>query len=463
MKDKTMQYAAFALFVFLLALSGANVEAGSVPQQDDDRFLVVKAKKIITISGEEINNGVIVIKNGCIEAVGKNVDYPHQAEIIDAADKVVMPGLINPCTSLGVKSYRRSGVLCNLKAADEFVLDKKLYDKLMSYGFTTFGVLPTGSAFPGQALALNPGGANEEEWTLNDSAFIYITMTNPSREKTGFEKAFVAAKKEIAKAEKALKDWEEKQKKAAAEKKKAEDAAKKKAVVKKEEKGGTADTPPKGKTPKSEEKKEPKFTPPPMNPAYKPLVDLIQKKENVQALIALRLASDYGHIKHSEKCFDIDINRSFRIFNSSSYLMRTPETDFYIVVDELGKAKVKVAVNAIINYRTSTNNRFNLPADLAAAGCEITLLPPADSTVEHADFLKRVAALIKGGLKRDDALKAITLNPAKLLGLEKRIGSLEKGKDANILILTGDPFNATTKVDKVLIKGKVTADGRSIQ
>ncbi len=65
-----------------------------------------------------------------------------------------------------------------------------------------------------------------------------------------------------------------------------------------------------------------------------------------------------------------------------------------------------------------------------------------------------MAQLVKSGLDPDLAKRAITLHPAEMLGLEYRIGSIEKGKDANVLILSGDPFATGTRIQRIIIEGK---------
>ena len=74
-----------------------------------------------------------------------------------------------------------------------------------------------------------------------------------------------------------------------------------------------------------------------------------------------------------------------------------------------------------------------------------------------------MAELVRAGLDRESALRAMTLNPARVLGIQDRVGSIEKGKDADLLFLTGDPFDARTRVNRVMIQGRVAAQGRAIQ
>ncbi|MHC4944451.1 MAG: amidohydrolase family protein [Planctomycetota bacterium] len=453
--------------------------------EDTDRFVAVRAGRIIPVEGEEITDGIIVIRNGRIEAVGKNVEYPRGAEVIHAEDQVIMPGLVNPATGLGIRRFMRSGVHADLKAADEFRLDEELYTDLLRCGFTSFGLKPTGSGFPGQALAFKPAGRDRADWTRNDSAYILMTLTQPAKEKVAFKTAFDTAQKEIEKVEKARKEWEEKQKKKAEEAKAKEE--KKEGEEKKEEKDkdkeedknsdqeSNADHPvavpekepekdPEKKEPAKEEGKEEKaevFEPPPISPPYKPLVDLIRKEENVRALVVLDQASDYKHFK--EALGDYEIMRAYLLEHASGWMSRQPSSDFGLVAADLGEEKALVVVKPVLNVKPYTSNRMNLPAILAGAACEISFIPANDSLEEHGQHLRRVGQLIRGGLDRDTAMKAVTLHPARVLGLEERVGSLVAGKDADLLFLSGDPFDAKTRVVQVMIQGEIKGEGHPIQ
>lgn len=429
--------------------------------EENDEIVVVKAGLVIPVEGDAIKKGVIVIRNGRIEAVGKNVEYPREAEVVDAPDSVVMPGLVNPCSWLGRKEFRRTGVRANLKVADEFSLDPDLHKKLLQAGFTTLGLVPPGTGFPGQALAFKPLGEKREDWTLNESAYILVTHTDPSKEKDGFRKAMETAQKEIEKVEKARKEWEEKQKKKAEEEKEKKEGEKEEKKEDPEKKDRPEE---KGKGEKEKEKKEEKkedvFTPPPINPAYKPLVDLIQKKEDVRALVSLDQASDYVHFK--EALDERDILCHYVLY-TQMYPGRTFSSDFIRVASELGEEKASVVIHAVINFKPYTTHRVNLAAELHRKGCEVSLIPATSTLEEHAALLKRVAFLVKCGLEREAALKAVTLNPARVMGLEDRVGSLAKGKDGNLLFLSDDPFSPLSRLEKVMIEGKIVAEGPDIQ
>lgn len=441
-----------AALVVAIAVIGltAGLAAGDDEKED---FVVVKGARIITVSGDEIKSGTIVIKNGVIEAVGKNVEIPFPARIVDGSGLVVMPGLINPCALLGNRAYSRGGVQAHMKVADEFDPDEEMLEDLLKAGFTTLGFRPSGSGIPGTAMAARPLSDCDDRRVLNPSAYVFMEADSPSRDKLLLKSAFDTALKEIEKQEKAKKDWDEKQKKAAEETKKKAEAEKKQAEQKGEKKDQPKPEPEKKDDEgKKDEKKEPAtFTPPPINPPYGPLVDLIQKKDGVRAFVAFGQASDYIHFEDGLK--DYEFAHDYVLRNNRS------DCDLPLVAEKLGEKKARVVVMPMINFRPLTRNRFNLPRLLAEAGCSVALRPSSDTVQAHTEFLRQVAILVSAGFDRGDALKAMTLNPAEMLGIADRVGTIETGRDADLLILTGDPFDLATRVDSVMVKGQLV-EGR---
>jgi len=125
-----------------------------------------------------------------------------------------------------------------------------------------------------------------------------------------------------------------------------------------------------------------------------------------------------------------------------------------LLAKELAQKKIPVILPARIDYERYTTNRIHVPRTLAQAGVKIACYPVSDTATGHEDFLRQMANLIKTGLDKDIAKKAITLHPAQMLGLEYRLGSLEVGKDANLLILSGDPLDTATEIHRIMIEGK---------
>jgi amidohydrolase family protein len=126
---------------------------------------------------------------------------------------------------------------------------------------------------------------------------------------------------------------------------------------------------------------------------------------------------------------------------------------------ELGTRKARVILRPMVALAPFTRERINTAAELARAGAQVALTPPSDLPDGLQGFLFRVAELVKYGLPRDAALRAVTIVPAEIAGLEKRLGSLEAGKDADILLFTGDPLSPESRLHEVYINGKPVLHG----
>lgn len=131
-------------------------------------------------------------------------------------------------------------------------------------------------------------------------------------------------------------------------------------------------------------------------------------------------------------------------------------TEGHLVADELAKENVMLAVGPSLTHATKfelRNKSWTTPGILAAKGCHVSII--TDSPVIPQKYLPLCAGLaVKAGMDPFDALKAITINAAEHIGVADRVGSLEIGKDADIVILDGNPFEIETTVLAVYIDGK---------
>lgn len=131
-------------------------------------------------------------------------------------------------------------------------------------------------------------------------------------------------------------------------------------------------------------------------------------------------------------------------------------TEGHLIVDELaGEKDVPMAVGPSLTFASKfelQNKSWSTPAVLTAAGCHVSII--TDSSVIPQQYLPLCAGMaIKAGMDLFDALKAITLNPAEHIGVADRVGSLEVGKDADLVITAGSPFEVLTEVKAVFIDG----------
>ena len=130
-------------------------------------------------------------------------------------------------------------------------------------------------------------------------------------------------------------------------------------------------------------------------------------------------------------------------------------SDAWKASDELGRRKASVILRPELVFAPFTRDRVNPAAELARAGATICFAPSDDRGESLEGHLFRVAELVKHGLDRETALKALSAAPAELLGAGKRLGSLEKGKDADVLLFDGDPLSARARLRKVFLGGRV--------
>jgi len=158
----------------------------------------------------------------------------------------------------------------------------------------------------------------------------------------------------------------------------------------------------------------------------------------------LRLADEFGFTLILDKC-----------------------TEGYLIADEIARRKVPVIVGPVstsfvdiprLEYR---NHNMSNAAILSKKGVK-TALGVSGRDGASSKFITLAAAMAAAnGLDKDAALRAITLTPAEILGVADRIGSLQVGKDADLVILNGPPLDIRSRVEMVMIEGKVVFDRKS--
>ena len=136
-------------------------------------------------------------------------------------------------------------------------------------------------------------------------------------------------------------------------------------------------------------------------------------------------------------------------------------TEGHLIADELAKEKdVPMAVGPSLTFASKfelQNNSWKTPGVLANAGCHVSII--TDNSVIPQQYLPLCAGMaVKAGMDPFDALKAITINPAEHIGVADRVGSLEVGKDADVVITAGSPFEVLTEVKAVFIDGARIAE-----
>ena len=173
-----------------------------------------------------------------------------------------------------------------------------------------------------------------------------------------------------------------------------------------------------------------------------PLVQFL--KGELRGLVEIQTPAEYLHFRQVLKPFE-DPALKFAIVGGF---------DLWRGAEALGARKELVLLRPDLSYAPDTMIRASPVAEMIAAGCTVGFTPGDSFALLH-NHLFRVSLLVKAGLDRAVALRAMTIVPAEAAGVVKRVGSLEKGKDADLLLLDGDPFCGTARILMVFIDGRV--------
>lgn len=428
-----------------LALAALALLAGAARADEGDELVVIRAGAVITVSGEELRPGMVVIRGGKVEAVGARVEIPSQARVIEASGETVMPGLVDVRSRFGLANYGRNGQHAHLDVLPELFYRPGQLQPLLEAGFVAVGLVPAGRGVPGRAAAIRPLDGPVPELVLPGAGYLRITLSGLPTDKQTLRAAFTEAKQLIEREEKARKEWEDKQKKAA-EAKKRQEAEQKKQQGKQPEQPKAAaaeQAKPGGAKPAASE--PPKFVPPPIPPRARPFIAILRGEEQRErVLVELGRASDLVHLE--------DGFARHEHFAPLLFVDNGPQSDLYLGLERLAKAPL-VVMRPRISLEPYTETRRNLPAELVRAGARIAFVPLSDGAEGHAELLEAVAFLVRDGLPRAAALAAVTLHAAEALGLGAELGAIEPGRRADLTFFDGDPLGPSPRVSRVMIDG----------
>ena len=381
-----------------------------------DKPIAFTGARVIPIAGSEIANGTVVVQNGKIVAVGAtgSVTVPAGATRIDASGKVIMPGLVDSHSHIaGPEGGDRSGAFQpEVRILDSVNPRDARIQKAQAGGLTVANVMPgSGHLSSGQTLylKLRDGRVVDDLLMYDEKGKILGGLkmangTNPRRDPPfpGTRgKAAAIVRAEYIKAQ------EYRQK-----------------IV--DAKGDASKMPAR-------------------DLHLEPLVEVLEGTRVVQ--------------HHTHRNDDImTVLRIAKEFGYQPVLHHTSEA--WAVADEIAKAHAMVSLIVIDSpggKLEAKDARIDTGAILEKAGVLVGL--HTDDGITDSRWLMRSAALaVRAGMSREAALKAITINNAIMLGLQKRVGTLEPGKDADLVMLSGDPFSLYTHVLQTWVEGKKVFD-----
>lgn len=405
--------------------------------------VAVRAEKLYTMAGPVIDNGVVVITDGKIAAVGPaaGVQIPAGHEVLEA--KVATPGLVDAHATIGLTGIYNvphdqdqlessRAIQPELRAIDAYNTHEKLIDWVRSFGVTTVhtGHGP-GEVISGQTAVVKLTGNTVEDAVIVPSAAIACTL-DPSAEKDGGKSPGTRAKM-MAMLRGALLEAQryqaERDGQAAGGRGSVGATAANDGDADEQDGDGDADD---GDAPKRDLRKE-------------ALARVLRKE--LPLLVTANRAQDIANALRLAREFDIEL-----------WLDGCAEA--YLLLDEIRTAGVPVIVHPPMQraWGEAENLSFETPARLREAGIPFALQSGFEDYVPKVRVVLFEAAIAAAnGLTFEQALAAITIDAARLLGVDDRIGSLEPGKDGDVALYDGDPFEYTTHCVGVLIDGEVVS------
>jgi imidazolonepropionase-like amidohydrolase len=394
------------------------------------RPVVLKGGKLLTITHGTINNGVLVMENGKITAVGAaSTKVPAGAQVIDVTGMTVYPGLIDSETQLGLTEISAEQMTNDLvEMSDEIMPHMHVYDAFHAEselipvtrmnGVTNAIVAPQSrDTLPGQDSFVQLAGRSADEMLVVRDIAMPLNFTGDERRnKGGFEKRkFPSTRMGMAaQLRQAFLD--------------AQDYAQKWADFERK----------KGESDKDEKVKKPEQ--PKRDLKLEALLPYLQGKKAV--VLAAEEASDLETAVHLSREFNLKF-----VLNHISYSQP--------ILDEVASLKVPVIVGPIYENPKPYERYdavYSLPGELAKRGVKIAFASFAAHNSRNLPYQAGFASAF--GLPYDEALKAITLNPAEIWGLADKLGSLDVGKAANVVVANGDPLDVRTDVKQVFINGE---------
>ena len=366
--------------------------------------------RLYTIENGIIEQGTILLDGGKIAAVGAEVEIPADAQVIDVQGRIVTPGFIDAHTHIGIDEeiHQPMGDDCNemtepntaeLRAMDAINYRDLSFQDAVKAGITTVMITPgSANVFGGLVAVMKTAGKTYKEMLVNGEAGLKMAFgENPKRVYGEKDKAPSTRMATMAIARQGFYEAKEYLK-------------------------------------KSDEDRE-------FNLQTEHIAKALEGGIPVRAhahraddiLTAIRMCDEFNLDLVVEHC-----------------------TDGHLIVEELKEAGVKVAVGPSLSNRAKVgmeNVTFRTPGVLASAGVEVAIITDAPCTpIQYLPICAGMA--MREGMTEEDAFKALTIVPAKILKVDDRLGSLTAGKDADVVVWNNHPMEIMGKPELVFVNGK---------
>ncbi|MFE3453486.1 amidohydrolase [Nonomuraea sp. NPDC059194] len=378
--------------------------------------IAITSGYVVPVDGDPIDGGTVLIQDGKIVAVGRDIEIPEGVPVVDAEGNWVLPGFVEAHGHLGVHEEADgwAGQDTNemtdpngarLRALDAINPADLGFGDALSGGVTTTVIKPgSGNPIGGQTVAVKCWGRTVEEMLLREPVSVKSALGENPKRVYGDQKKLPSTRQGVAAvirdAFRKAQDYKAKREQAEAE----------------------------GKA--------------------------FDRDGTLEVLVRV-LDGELPWCQHTHRADDIAT--ALRLADEFGYrLIINHGTEGHLIADLLAERQVPVIIGPLFTSRSKVelrNRSLRNPGILARAGVELAIT--TDHPVVPIHFLVHQATLaVKEGLDRGTALRSITVTPAKIMGLDDRVGSLAPGLDGDVVIWSGDPLDVMSRALKVFIDGR---------
>lgn len=371
---------------------------------------------VVPVDGEPIENGTVLIQDGKITAVGADVAVPDGVDVVDAGGGWVLPGFVEAHGHLGVYEEAEgwAGQDTNemtdpngarLRALDAINPGDLGFADALSGGVTTAVIKPgSGNPIGGQTVAVKCWGRSADEMLIREPVSVKSALGENPKRVYGEQKKLPSTRQGVAAV---IRDAFMK----------AQDYRAKRAAA--QEEGKPFD------------------------------------RDGTLEILVRVLDGELPWCQHTHRADDIAT--ALRLADEFGYrVVVNHGTEGHLLADVLAERRVPVIIGPLFTSRSKVelrNRSLRNPGILARAGVELAIT--TDHPVVPIHFLvHQVTLAVKEGLDRDTALRSITVNPARIMGLDDRVGALRPGLDGDVVIWSGDPLDVMSRARRVFISGR---------
>lgn len=420
----------------LAAAASFSLGPGTTGAYEGEAY-ALKGGTVVTVTGDTIKNGVVVIRNGLIASVGADGAIPADARVIDAAGLTVYPGLFDSNSGYGIRPEQppaagrgagggdptqmmlaqmlapqsSAGLLPEVSVVDQLQITTDTFDAQRAAGITTALTAPRNGVFQGQSALINLGGETAEKLILKSPASLNVGFTSA---RGGYPNSLMGVfsflRQSLMDAQYYRDEW---------------------ARYNKNPRGAVR---------------------PQINKSLAALQPVINRELpvifNVTSAREIRRAIALGE----EFNLKFMLAGATQSYQTADYLKSKNVT----VLLSLGFPQKPQGIEdpedeslAVLRDRSAAPSAA---AALAKAGVKFAFT--SGTLLRPADYLANASRAVEAGLSKEEALKALTIYPAQIFGVSEQLGSIEKGKIANLIVTSGDLFEKNTKVRHIFVDGK---------